>query len=238
MAIERIGSLVQNGGAGAGSTANTGSFSASVPSDATLAIVGVSGYVGSGGGYFTDGGMTLGGTSMSEVTGGDADTAFFMGTLFYLVSPATGTQTIAWDWEGTGTAEHAVVLVYGFYKGIDTADPVRDTYGTQNATGTYATDTMTAVSGDWVIAWGHQFNWESTYSWTNATEVAEYNQNSTGSTSASWAEGQPSGDVIVTAECTPATDGGITAIVFKASGAAATNWGPLIGLRNNRLVVA
>jgi len=205
--IERIGSLTQfdtDGG-------NTGSTSVSIPADATLMVVGLSGYAG-GVSYYSDGAMTINSAAMTAVDI-DASVNAFQGAMFYRVLPSTGSQTLAWDWVGTDAQANPAMFVYGFYKGIDTSSPVRDTYGLNEIGGIYVTDTLTAQTGDMVIAWTEFFKGDDgSVTWTNATEIFE--ATIYGYADGGWAEASPSGNVVITAT-TNGDDGGIGAIVFK-----------------------
>ncbi len=225
-AITRIGDLTQVNTDGA----NTGSVAVTVPAGATLMVVGLSGYSGSPS-YYSGGAVTINGAAMTSVAI-DASTAAFQGAMFYRVLPSTGSQTLAWDWVGTEVQTNAALLVYGFYKGIDTISPVRDTYGFQELGGTHATDSLTAQTGDMVIAWSEFFvtgGVEGSITWTNATEILEatfYAPSDGG-----WAEASPSGNVIITAQAT-SDDGGIGAIVFKPKVSARINSSQNNQLRN------
>jgi hypothetical protein len=67
---------------------------------------------------------------MTAVSSGqDSNTSLFMGAMFYLVNPPTGTQTLAWDWLGSTNPTDGVVLVHGYYKGNATVSMARDTDG-------------------------------------------------------------------------------------------------------------
>jgi hypothetical protein len=214
-AVSRTGSLTE-----IDDRNDSSSQSVSVPSDATLAVVAVSGFQSTVN-KFSGGTVTLGGSTMTAVSSGqDGTTSRFMGAMFYLVNPPTGTQTLAWDWLGSTNPTDGVVLVHGYYKGNATVSMARDTDGVQGAATSYSTKSLTATTGDLIIAWGHLFKTTSlTYSWTNATKVADFQtttsfQNAGGS----WAEGSPSGNTSVTFSHsgTTANDGGVGALVVKS----------------------
>src|SRR5204862_5984311 len=82
------------------SATNTGTASVTVPSDATLMVVFVTGY--RSGSYFSTGVVTIGGASMTAV-GADSNNSAFKGAAFYRALPPTGARTLAWDWAGTVT---------------------------------------------------------------------------------------------------------------------------------------
>lgn len=228
MAVTRIGSLVES--ADAERTANTGSESITVPADAEIMIVGVHGYQ-SISSYFSGGAgtrLTIAGAAFTNLTQGDASTSFFMGALFYRLAPATGTQTLAWDWAGTDAPTEPVRIVYGFYKGLHATTPIRDTDGVQSNL-PYTTPSLTAASGDLIVAWGWGYDGADETggsSWTNASVVTDY-PTRYGNAVASWAEGSPSGNTTVTwSAWTGVEDGGVCALVLTpaAAGAAGNPW--------------
>lgn len=217
MAITRSGSVTQFNGP----TTNTGSTTVTVPADAEVMVVGVCGYPDAGGAsYFSGGSLTLNSVAFTVVAG-DTDNSAFEGSLFYLVSPATGSQTLAWDWAGTDTiGSFGPILAYAFYKGVDTANLIRSSSGSQQASNPHTSATLTAQTGDLIVAWGWQFAdaTNRTVAWTGATEqlaITEF-----ASADGSWAEASPTGNQTVSFSCAAfSADGGVTAIVLKpASG--------------------
>ena len=228
MAIVRIGSLTES--ADAERTAQTGSESITVPADAEIIIVGVHGWQHNAN-YFTDGaasptyGMTLNSVALRGVPQGNTDNSAFMGALFYLAAPSTGTQTLAWDW--LGKPNDAVRIVYGFYKGINIASAVRDSDGAQNdasVNSNMVTPSLTAQTGDLVVAWSWAWTDEASVNptWTNASAVTNYDT-VYGSAYGSWAEGSPTGAVVVTADWPEGDvdDGGICALVLTPAAGSA-----------------
>ena len=231
MAITQAGSTLSGlMAAGGGYTANTGTVSTTitVPADAEIVIVGVSGYQGSVGGFagatFTKGGVD---TAMTKATGGDSSAATWQGAAFYLVSPDTGAnKTLKWDWIGTGTSGDGTLnFSVTFWKGIDTASPVRDTDGAQASTFPVTTPTLTAQSGDLIVAFCSHFRGAAdgageVSTWTNLTELTEVTNN--GFSEGSWATGSPSGNTTVTAATGTSTEPGLIAIVLIPAAAAPT----------------
>jgi hypothetical protein len=213
-------------------TANSGTVSSAitVPADAEIVIVGVSGYAPFVS-YFSNGNMTFtkGGvnTTMVSVTNnGDSDTTAFMSAMFYLVSPDTGTNKILkWDWDGTSVSDTNSKISVIFFKGIDTSSPVRDTDGEQAANMPYTTPSLTAQSGDLIVAWVGAFAAAegSVNSWGNLsliTQVARYVE-----ADGAWASNSSlSGNTSVSALTdTNLDDGGIVAVVIKPSTADTTS---------------
>jgi hypothetical protein len=193
-----------------------GSAAMTVPSDATMVIVAVTGYHDLFPHYFSNGSLTLGGQTMTAVAA-DGDATKHMGALFYLVNPPIGNQTLAWDWLGdsSNVPSAGARIVYGFYKGVDTASPVRSSSGTQQASNPHATGSLAALSGDLIVAWVAAFSGgeELTFTWQNAMEVSEFSVFEFAD--GAWAETSPTGAQTVSANGSVDTDAGIAAIVLK-----------------------
>src|SRR5262245_290966 len=163
-----------------GTTTNTGTASSTitVPSDAQLVIAclssfdGVAAYYSTGSVTFTKGGTD---TAMSLGIAGDDDTGVWMSSLWYLVAPDTGSnKSLKWDWSGSGSSDDNTTLAISFWKGIDTASPVRDADRGHGASAPpYTTPTLTAQSGDLIVAFAAAFSSGSNgnASWTNATAL-------------------------------------------------------------------
>lgn len=199
-AITRTGSVSE-----IESTANSGSQSITVPSDATLIVVTVTGYTsGETATRLTSGTLTLAGNSLTaQVVAAAGTTDYDLAGVFYRVNPATGSQTLAWDWNGTATWTDGGHIIYAFYKGVDTASPIKDsdtaTQAGASSTATATTPTLTASSGDMIFS--GLYAWDTTnptsITWTNATEV---NGNVYNNSWGGAAETFPSGDVAVIAD--------------------------------------
>lgn len=213
MSVSRIGSFTEYDD----STNNASSTSISVPSNATLAVVGVTGYENTPN-FFSGGTLTLGGVPMTAVPA-DADNSNQMAALFYLFAPPTGTQPLAYDWNGAAAPLQGVIFAYGFYQGTD-AGPVRDSDGGQSGTGPYLTKSLTALPGDLIIAFSGCFaSGATTWSWLGATDVADFDTSAPfAASTATVAEASPSGNQTVQATNSVSNDGGIAAIVVKPAG--------------------
>jgi len=206
MAIARTGSITQ-----INATGQSGSQGITVPADATLMIVGSSGYHSTGN-QFSNNPPTIASSSLTAGAIADTSTDYFQGVLFYYINPPTGSQTFAWNWGVTPT--NSPLLVIAFYKGVNTADLIRDSYGAQSWY-PFSTDTLTAQSGDLIIGWAEQYTDDEELScdWTNATEV--YDPSYYVAAEGSLAEKEATGNVQLTAEFSVGSDGGIMAIVLK-----------------------
>lgn len=238
--ITQTGSNTQYGPA---SNANTGTVSSSVtvPADAELVVVAVSGWRStanpfSGGSMtFTKGGVD---TAMTPVIGGDSNTSYNYVGMFYLALPDTGSgKSLKWDWEGSAVMNGAPVFSVTYWKGVDTSSPVRDSDGAQNSDTPYTTPTLTAISGDLILAWaGGLAGAEATVdSWSNLTELAEITIDPANGADGAWATGSPSGDTTVAASTdTNFTDGGIVALVLKAGSGDSGSINPYVKIRGGR----
>ena len=218
-------------------TANSGTVSTTitVPDDATMIIVGISGYKAEAN-YFSSGAMTMtkGGADTAMVavqpsTRGDGSILAFYSAMFYQVLPDTGTnKTLKWDWLNAGTAVNAPIISITFWKGIDTANPVRGSGGGQNSDTPYTASSITAQSGDLIVAWvgGYAGGSEGTINtWSNLSTLAQVTFY--GAADGAWATGSPTGNTIVAAStATYFSDGGIVGIslIPAASGTVINNF--------------
>lgn len=184
-AISRIGGIgdIHN-------TGNTGSQSINVPADATLAVVAVSGLGGTAS-FFSTTPPTINNVSMQTGRADDASILYGMSSIFYLVNPSTGSQALAWDWAGAGTCSSGCHIMYAFYKGINTADPIRSRGGNAALGAITITNIMNAQYGDLAVATGYSNDGTTgqDIAWTNATEVIDDIYNNSGG---AYAEASPS----------------------------------------------
>ena len=110
------------------SAANSGTVSSTitVPADAQLVAVGVKGWCGEAP-FFTNMTFTKGAADTAMTRIGVSELANgHTAAIFYLVLPDTGTnKSLKFDWNGTNAPGEAPVCSVTFWKGIDTASPVR-----------------------------------------------------------------------------------------------------------------
>lgn len=226
MAITQAGSMQSFDGP----FANSGTVTATmtVPADAEIAVVGWSGYSTTAN-YFTGGSMTLtkGGvdTAMTvAVTGAnsaDNNTGVWMGAVFYLVAPDTGTnKSLKFDWVGAGNpSDGDGMCSITFWKGIDTASPVRSALGAQASAVPVTTGTLTCLTGDLIVAFAACYASSPTVdgtadSWSNLTTLTQIPQQA--HADGAWATGSPSGNTTVALSTeTGFDDVTITAVVLK-----------------------
>ena len=222
MAIAQTGSVLQFGISDS-AEAGTVSSTITVPSDATLVVVGVSGYRGYG--EFFDG-MTFskGGTdtAMTRGVGGDLVNNW-MCALFYLALPDTGTgKTLKWDWADSSSDANLNFSVT-FWKGVDTSSPVRDSGGVQASTGwpVVSTSPLIAEIGDKVLAFAGFYSGAATgsgaiNSWLNLTELAEIGHQAYAE--GAWATADPptGSRAVGITTATDTSEGGLAALVLTA----------------------
>jgi hypothetical protein len=139
--------------------------------------------------------------------------------------PTGASVTLAWDFEGATTFGDGGKLIYAFYKGVDTTDPVRGTNASTAAssavsTVTVTTPSLTASSGDMIFTSVYAYDTvlPSGMTYTNTTDVHTGTYNS-GVQSA--AEAFPSGNVALTVD--PTGNSGddlwlaVASVVFRAT---------------------
>jgi len=234
MAVTQTGSI-QNFTPAVGQS-GTVSSTITVPADAQLVLAGFSSWNNSGNAtHYSAGSATF--------TKGGVDTAMTLvdtnascnpsvgwaAPLFYLVSPDTGAnKTLKWSWSAGGSYDAGYLVSVTFWTGLDTASPVRSAKGGQSGASTpYTTSTLTAQSGDLIVAWVGAFVGSgegSINSWSNLTLLSNLTHQL--SADGAWATGSPTGNTTVAASTdTGLDDGGIAAVVIKpAAGAAATSF--------------
>lgn len=196
-----------------------------VPVDARLVIVHISAFNGlphyfSGGSMsFTKGGVA---TPMVSYGGGAADSnvSAWQSAGFYLPVPDTGpNQTLEYDWLGAGGADVSNFALT-FWKGVDTASPVRDSAATVNSAAIPTnTSLLAAEPGDRIVAHyggfvGAEDGSGAVTAWNNLTSLAEPPK--AGFAELSLATGSPSGNTTVGVQSVAGySQGGLVALVLK-----------------------
>lgn len=195
------------------STASSGSTSVTIPTGASFLAIGVSGYRASSG-FFSTHSLVLDGQPLSVIAA-DSDTNAFMGSLFYLVNPPSGSHTLSWNW---GSAPNdGVLFAWRTYAGVNLNAPIRSSYGAQQMNNPHATGTLIAQSGDLILVFCEQYTTSDiTFSWTGATLVSTLTR--FGTAAGSWAEASPSGNQSVSASTSIGSDGGIMGLVLRPAG--------------------
>jgi hypothetical protein len=193
---------------------NSGSVSVTVPATANFMFCAISGYMGTAS-YFSTGTMTIAGAAMTMITGGDSNSGAWMAVGAYKLLPATGSQTLAWDWLGTTNTSDTTTIMCSWYQGVNTSTPVRTSLCNQSAANPHSTGSLTAVTGDLAVIYVTQFApSDTTFTWTGATEVSEFGQFSGGG-DGSLAEALPTGNITVSATGLSNQDGGTCALILR-----------------------
>jgi hypothetical protein len=183
--VEQTGSLFRT----TGSASNTGTFfgTFTVPGDCTLVLAGVIANANlDGTGVFETVSMMKGGVMTPMVKLESADKVHgWMTALFYMVNPDVGAGLTAdWDWIGTDPIVTDSQLTLTFWKGVDTADPIRDSAATSAQIEEVPVETpmLTNREGDLVVAY---FGFSTTGSangavtaWKNLTTLDNPTNNS------------------------------------------------------------
>jgi hypothetical protein len=215
-AVSRTGSVTNITRAG-----NTGTSNIAVPADAEILVVGVGGWRSGEDNYFSGGTLKVAGNTM--LVAGDGDLSYaHMGMLYYYdVRSLAGTSVaLANDWSGANNPNVGVNLTYAFYKGVDTANPVRATGAQQDVDGTLTTASLSASSGDMVVAALAYTDNVSSITWTNATQAL--NSNPGNGSQISVAEGSPSGNTTPSVAINNGDlDGALLAVVLASAPAVA-----------------
>lgn len=175
MAVTRTGSIEYFE-----SVANSGNHSITVPSDAEIVIVGVGGnrdvvnFLDLGNPP-DDNTASLTINSVQMKVGRCEDSTSLTNEccgIFYLVNPATGSQTLAYDWSGSNVFTAGGQFYVAYYKGVDTADPIRDRGGEHTDDTDATTGTLTVSTGDMIVAVAEMYGADTdVIQWTNATEA-------------------------------------------------------------------
>jgi len=155
------------------SNASSGSQVISVPSDATLAILGHVG--GSGLSAYISGGVApkLNGASFTNVridpTGGGG---WEITSLWYLKDPSAGSSTLEWDWGGDTVPDEGIHIFVAFYKGNDRTDPIKSNGGQEQSDNDATTGEMNAASGDLAVAAVYHYQ-DNAITFSGATSVSQ-----------------------------------------------------------------
>lgn len=231
MSIARVGSIIEVDTTNLGGV--SGSTSVTIPTGVDLLVIALSGYIATASSFSTHP-PTLGGTALTAIAAADANTSDYNGCLYYMVSPAAGTKTLAWNWVNAppGSANNPIMAL-SFYSGTDLTAPIRDSDGKQTGTGSLTSKTLTIVSGDKLVAWASAFEAAgvtNTFTWTNATAVQGVptgtGANSSTATASNnstldLAEASPAANGTVSVSWSKAQDGALMAIVLKPAASSA-----------------
>lgn len=177
-----------------GNSSNASSQAITVNASATLAVLFVAGYSGTAN-YFSGGtAPTINSVSMTPQIDGDDNGSQQQAVAYTLKNPSTGSQTLAWDWAGSGAPSEGLVYCVVYVSGEHATSYVGDTAIDVTSSTSHTTGSLTATSGDLFLGYSSSYSGADDTTWTNATER-------TGSTQASnWSEmadASPSGNITV-----------------------------------------
>ena len=136
--------------------AQSSSVSVTVPSDCTLIIAQWDYYDGGSGGPMTS--IDLDSVNFTlPVNEGDSGNNVGLG-LGWLLNPATGSQTFAWDWGSGGAKSEGGLITLTYIKDHHATDPIRDTDWDRTNDNIDCSITVTSETTDIVIAQCGSFN--------------------------------------------------------------------------------
>ena len=199
----------------------SGSQPITVPADAQLIVLGISGYKSSTG-FFSGQPPQLAGTPIGIVLVADTSIAYFQGDMFLRYLPPVGAQTITWNWGAL--PDNRVLFCAAFYKGI-APNWLGDGYAGQSGNSNHATDTLIATANDLIVAVHSPYialpGTAPAWNWTNATQVQAFNDGLY--TGLSLAEAQPTGNVVISVqETTYQSDNALCAVVIQGAAGGAS----------------
>lgn len=187
---------------------NVGTVSSTitVPADAELVVVALTAEPASTGAYFSGGTVTFTkGGSDTAMTYDAGEQTSWNGLIWHLALPDTGAnKSLKWDWAGSGAHPTGALLwTISFWKGIDTAAPIRDVKSVYGTTFPVTTASLTCVSGDLIVAFCGFTKTDggataaSINSWSGGlTTLAQFDKAGDYNDGA-WATGSPSGNTTV-----------------------------------------
>ncbi len=161
MAVTRTGSVIQ-----IQNSSQSGSQSVTVPSDAQACVVIVTFYGNFN--WIANNPVTLAGSNLTTVQKTDEQIDNGHVWIGYKVSPATGSQTLAWNW-GATPQEGANICVV-FYTGVDTSNPIVSS-GQQLSANTDLTG-LTASAGDMMVGGVYSYDSSPTVTDNSQTQLA------------------------------------------------------------------
>ena len=135
------------------------STSVTVPSDATMVVAFWAFWDSDGGGIDT---LSLGGSPLTVLTEISVVGSAAATGVATLVAPPTGSQTFAWDWDGTDFRDEGGKMILVWIKDHNTTTPARDVDCNATAGGSTINVTIDTQTTDLVIAMGQTYNADPT----------------------------------------------------------------------------
>lgn len=125
------------------SSTDPDSGACTVPADCTL-VVAYFGYYGTVNRVISA--CDINSVAFTHVITQSDNTGYGYTSIWYLINPATGAQTFSWDWDGAVTTGANIYLVY--YKGVNTASPIRGSGFAANAANPSESSSFNTAVGD------------------------------------------------------------------------------------------
>lgn len=104
-------------------SADSGSTSISVPSDCDFVAMGVGAWTGGARVLMPMTTLSINGVNSTSLQSSN-DSNFNKIDLRRLLAPAVGSQTLAWDFGGTGTIAEGALIFLAYFKGVDQTSPI------------------------------------------------------------------------------------------------------------------
>lgn len=150
------------------SSADSGSASITVPADCDCAVIIACGWTGGARVL-----MPMTTASINSVNSTSAqssnDNAFEKIDLRYLVNPATGAQTFAWDFGDTGAITEGAIFIIAYFKNVDDAAPIVNS----GKSSTTTTITLTGGgAGDMMVGGSSSFDTAATVTGNSQTSLS------------------------------------------------------------------
>lgn len=223
MSVTRTGAVANWGDA-----SNASSHAVTVPADAEICVLAVIGFQADL--QFLslpDAAPTINGVAMTQQQTNVDPSDGNQTVIYTLVNPPTGAQTLAWNWKGAGTFTDGGQYNVAFYKGVDTANPVRSKGGNTQTPGVagqpgpfdISTGSLAISPGDALVGCAYHTPANPTMSVTVPSGVSLINDLTFAGSNATYFEGFPSASSIVTAHTSETVNAWITfSTVILAAG--------------------
>lgn len=135
------------------SSADNSSAAITVPADCTCAVVIISAWDNDD--LYPPTTLTIGGAAVTHLQSHIADN-LQKSYLGRIVNPATGSQTLAWNFVGAGAISEGAIILVAYFKGVDTGNPI---VGSNKSTGTTDVTGMgTPGAGDMMVGGSASFD--------------------------------------------------------------------------------
>jgi hypothetical protein len=153
--------------------ANSGSQAITAPSDATGIVVMTGGWDASHTNMFANGSVTWNGISLGSARNQfDTTASSNAGAVWAAQITDIGSQTFAWNWEGTDTVDEGGGIFVFFIKNVDWASPIVATGqdGTGSSATALTTGSMSGSTGNLTLSVTARYSTDA-ITWTGATKI-------------------------------------------------------------------